>query len=202
MKPNIIATLSTQELGDLFPIILEDHNPEWAQHYLHEENLIFGAIGEFIFRIHHIGSTSVPGLVAKPTIDVLVEIGRNSDCGKVVEAMKQCGFLFASKPENPAPHMMFMKGYTEQGFKGQAVHVHVRYPGDWDELYFCEYLRKHPEKQQAYVDVKRSLKARFEHDREAYTNGKSDFIQHLTMLARAEMQPYFSVGQTKSFQQN
>ena len=80
--------------------------------------------------------------------------------------------------------MMFMKGYTPQGFCGQAYHVHVRYAGDWDELYFCDYLRSHPEAAAAYVQVKKRLQKLYEHDREAYTQGKSECIQSITQVAR------------------
>jgi GrpB-like predicted nucleotidyltransferase (UPF0157 family) len=82
---------------------------------------------------------------------------------------------------------MFMKGYTPQGFRGQAVHLHVRFPGDWDELYFRDYLRSHPKTAKSYGKLKQNLQLRYEHDRDAYTEAKTDFIQEATRLARKEM---------------
>jgi GrpB-like predicted nucleotidyltransferase (UPF0157 family) len=84
--------------------------------------------------------------------------------------------------------MMFIRGYTPEGFKGQAFHVHVRYSGDWDELYFRDYLVAHREIVEEYGRLKITLKQQYEHDREAYTNAKTDFIKRITKLARAETQ--------------
>ena len=54
--------------------------------------------------------------------------------------METCGYLYTPQPQNPPPGMMYMKGYTLRGFERQTYHLHVRYPGDWDELYFHDYL--------------------------------------------------------------
>jgi GrpB-like predicted nucleotidyltransferase (UPF0157 family) len=80
--------------------------------------------------------------------------------------------------------MMFLKGYTPEGFRGQAYHLHVRYPGDWNELYFRDYLRDHPDAATEYAELKRGLKERFEHDRDGYTNAKTEWIEQHTRLAR------------------
>ena len=80
--------------------------------------------------------------------------------------------------------MMFMKGYTPRGFEGQAYHIHVRYPGDWDELYFRDYLILHPDSARKYGELKLQLKEKYEFDREAYTRGKTEFIQSVIKKAR------------------
>ena len=80
--------------------------------------------------------------------------------------------------------MMFMKGYTPNGFFGQAFHVHVRYPGDWDEIYFRDFLRTHPEAAAEYASLKHQLKKQFEFDRDGYTRAKSDFIRYYTKIAQ------------------
>lgn len=130
-----------------------------------------------IARISHYGSTAIPGLPAKPTIDVLLEIKDDTDSEKLISAMQGAGYIYSPQPDNAAPHMMFMKGYTPEGFKGQAYHVHVRYSGDWDELYFRDYLISHPDAADEYGKLKLELKSRFEFDRDAYTNAKTDFIK-------------------------
>lgn len=140
-----------------------------------------------IARISHYGSTAIPGLPAKPTIDVLLEIKDDTDSEKLISAMQGAGYIYSPQPDNPAPHMMFMKGYTPEGFKGQAYHVHVRYSGDWDELYFRDYLISHPDAADEYGKLKLELKSRFEFDRDAYTNAKTDFIKKVTRLARKEI---------------
>lgn len=81
---------------------------------------------------------------------------------------------------------MFMKGYTDEGFAERVFHLHVRYQGDWNEPSFCAYLRAHPDVARAYAQLKRDLKERYEHDRDGYTNAKSDFINAYTKWAREE----------------
>ena len=185
---NPLQEMTNEELWVLFPIILSKHRAEWAKFYEQEKDTIISALGtKNISRINHIGSTSVPGLIAKPTIDILLEIPTDADIPSLTAALISAGYICNTQPNNPAPHLMFMKGYTPQGFRGQAVHLHVRFPGDWDELYFRDYLRSHPETAKSYGKLKQNLQLRYEHDRDAYTEAKTDFIQEATRLARKEM---------------
>lgn len=80
--------------------------------------------------------------------------------------------------------MMFVKGYTEEGFKGQVFHIHVRYKGDWDEIYFRDYLKSHPETAKKYGELKLKLVEKFRNDREKYTESKTNFIKKINKLAR------------------
>jgi GrpB-like predicted nucleotidyltransferase (UPF0157 family) len=182
-----LADMTNEERWRLFPIILREHDPEWKTMYLDEKKLLTDHIGERnIERISHIGSTSVTGLAAKPTIDILVEIKENTDLDKLTADIKAAGYIFSRQENNPPPHMMFMKGYTPEGFRGQAFHVHVRYSGDWNELYFRDYLKKHPDTAAEYGRLKLSLKEEYEFNRDAYTAAKSEFINKVTSLARLE----------------
>lgn len=185
---NPLQEMTNEELWVLFPIILSEHRAEWTKFYEQEKDTIISALGtNNMYRINHIGSTSVPGLIAKPTIDILLEIPTDADIPSLTAALISAGYICNTQPNNPAPHLMFMKGYTPQGFRGQAVHLHVRFPGDWDELYFRDYLRSHPETAKSYGKLKQNLQLRYEHDRDAYTEAKTDFIQEATRLARKEM---------------
>lgn len=177
--------MTNEELWALFPIILSGYDPVWPENFLKEKILLEQAAGlQNIDRINHIGSTAVPDLPAKPTIDILLEIKKDTDVKELISNMQSAGYIYSEQPDNPAPHMMFLKGYTPQGFKGQAFHVHVRYSGDWDELYFRDYLLMHPEIAAEYGKLKLELKERYEHDRDGYTNAKTDFIKRITRLAR------------------
>lgn len=181
-----LEEMNLHELGKLFPIIITEHNPEWKKLYEKERTVIENAVGKSsIVRISHFGSTAVPGLAAKPTIDILLEIVGETDIEDFIAKIKGLGYLYSHQPNNPAPHMMFMKGYTPNGFEGQAFHLHVRYSGDWDELYFRDYLILHPEIAKEYGNLKRQLKDKYENDREAYTNGKTEFIREVTRKAKA-----------------
>ena len=185
--------MTNEELWKLFPIIISEHNPLWKENYLLEKAVIEKVIGiDNIARINHIGSTTVPNLVAKPTIDILVEIKNATDTEGLIINMKEVGYIYSPQPNNPPPHMMFMKGYTINGFKDQVYHVHVRYSGDWDELYFKDYLLSHPDVADEYGKLKLKLKQKFEHDRDGYTYAKTDFIKKITKLARTEMKGKYS----------
>lgn len=179
--------MTNEELGKLFPIILSNYKPVWKKNFLKEKEVVEHAIGiRDIIRINHIGGTAVPGLISKPTIDVLVEIADDADTAKIVSNMQLAGYRYLEQPKKPPPHMMFIKGYTEEGFKGQVFHVHVRYGGDWDELYFRDYLLAHPEIAAEYGRLKMKLKQKYEYDRDAYTDAKTDFIQRINKLARPD----------------
>jgi|GEM_PF-2589700 len=180
--------MSNEELWKLFPIIISEHNPDWKKSYEAEKLVLEYAVGRSpIFRMSHYGSTSVPGLLAKPTVDILLEIRDDTDTDALILGMKAAGYIYSRQPDNPPPHMMFMKGYTHEGFRGQAFHVHIRYAGDWDELYFRDYLTGHPDTVKEYGALKMQLKEKYEFDRDSYTAAKSDFIKNVTALARTEL---------------
>lgn len=183
-----LENMTNEELWKLFPIIISQHNKIWKENYIAEKIFIEETIGiNNIVRISHIGSTAVPNLVAKPTIDILLEINDNVDTNKLIIDLKNAGYIYSPQPNNPAPHMMFMKGYTEEGFKGQVYHLHVRYNGDWNELYFRDYLLSHPDIANEYGKLKLKLKKKFKHDRDGYTHAKTDFIRRITKIARENM---------------
>jgi GrpB-like predicted nucleotidyltransferase (UPF0157 family) len=178
--------MNTEELGRLFPIIISEPNPRWIDLFQAEKLAIENAIGtQNISRIEHFGSTAIPNLKAKPTIDILLEVHDTVDTAMIIDRLKESGYHFTRKPENPAPHMMFMKGYSAHGFVGQAYHVHVRYRGDWDEIYFRDYLKANPAIEQEYSDLKVRLSNEFKNNREEYTAQKSDFIKRITEKAKA-----------------
>lgn len=186
MKKNL-AQMTPVELGKLFPIILTEHKAEWAELFKTERELIYHRIGkQFITKIEHIGSTAVADLISKPTIDILLEIHKHIEEHRIVEALKSIEYHYISKPENPPPHMMFVKGYTPGGFNGQAYHIHVRYPGDWDEIYFRDYLRKNAAIRKQYGELKRILAEKYRNDRDGYTDAKTEFVKRISDLARQE----------------
>lgn len=183
-----LEEMNLQELGQLFPIVISKFNPSWKALYLQEKELIEKTMGlSNIVNIHHFGSTSIPEICAKPTIDILLEVKEDINTDDLIHKFRSIGYNYSKQPDNPPPHMMFMKGYTIDGFNGQSYHVHVRYKGDWDELYFRDYLILHPEIAQEYGKLKLQLKEKYENDREAYTQGKTDFIRTITKKAREEL---------------
>lgn len=180
-----LDSMTNDELGHLFPVILTGPDPNWSLRFREEEALIRDALGEdCINRLGHIGSTAVPDLIAKPTIDILLEVTTDTPNDRLLTVFADLGYHFIPKPENPAPHMMFVKGYTPEGFQGQAFHLHIRYPGDWDEYYFRDYLRTNPDAAREYANLKLRLAEIYRNDRDGYTEAKTEFIHRITLLAR------------------
>lgn len=188
IKQNDKTDESDQErLGRLYPIILSEYNPEWPKWYAEEKMNLERLIGaENIVRISHIGSTSVPGLTAKPTVDILLEIMDDANVSKLIDALSSPEYICLNPPDmvTPPPHLMFLKGYLSDGFAEKVFHIHVRYHGDWDELYFRDYLVAHPEIAAEYAALKKSLLHEFEHNRDGYTYAKTAFIRDVTKKAR------------------
>lgn len=182
----LLSEMSNEELWQLFPIIISEHREYWKEYYIEEKGILQNILKEGIIRISHIGSTAVPDLLAKPTIDILLEIENDININKLMDGLICVGYIYSYQPLNPAPHMMFMKGYTPQGFDEKVYHLHVRYSGDWDELYFRDYLLTHPDIAKEYGILKLKLQKIYEHDRDGYTQAKSDFIKVVTAKARKE----------------
>ncbi len=174
---------SAQRLSRLFPVILAPHDPASKTRYEEERSYLTEVFGDSLVRINHIGSTAVPELLAKPTIDILLEVGENTILEPFSETLLDAGYVVNTPPGD---HILYLKGYTPQGFAGQAFHIHVRNNGDWGELYFRDYLIEHPEIASEYEALKQALLKQYEHDRDGYTNAKGMFIRNITELARAE----------------
>ncbi|TDO77740.1 GrpB-like predicted nucleotidyltransferase (UPF0157 family) [Halanaerobium saccharolyticum] len=190
-----LSKMSLEELWQLFPIVLKEHNSEYKNWYLEEKEKLEALLPEsFIERINHIGSTAVPGLLAKPTVDILLEINRKSELSEVESKLKNAGWtLMHRNQENEELDLVFNKGYTQAGFADKVFHLHLRYFGDWDELYFRDYLIAHPEIAKKYGELKKELAKEFKHNRDGYTEAKTEFISKWTAEARKEFgQKYLS----------
>jgi len=171
----------------LYPIILLEYNPAYPQWFVEEKAAIIRFVGEEnIVGINHIGSTSVPGLFAKPTVDILLEIADDTDIDRLIDSLPQTDYICLNPPDmpTPPPHLMILKGYTPSGFAERVFHIHVRYRGDWDELYFRDYLIQHPETANEYAELKRKLHKEFEYNRDGYTFAKGEFVRAVNEKAR------------------
>lgn len=183
-----MSKLSLEELWQLFPIILRGHNAEYKKQYYDEKERIIKAVNiRNIKRISHIGSTYVERLIAKPTVDILLEINDNFSVETLKENLVNIDYICVPQPDNPPPHLVFYKGYTPKGFAEKVFHLHVRYFGDWGELYFREYLTKHKDVAIKYGELKTELQKKYEHNRDAYTKAKTEFISAYTKTARDEL---------------
>ncbi|MDD3045760.1 MAG: GrpB family protein [Candidatus Delongbacteria bacterium] len=184
-----LSEMSMKELWELFPIILKDHNRSYKEWYLIEKEDIVHEIGlENIKRISHIGSSAVEGLISKPTVDILLELSLNSDTENIKSKLINIGWALMSSSRDPKLKMSFCKGYTSAGFSEKVFHLHLRYIDDWNELYFRDYLIAHKEVADEYGKLKTVLKEQYEHDRDGYTDAKTDFINRYSKIARIEFE--------------
>ena len=175
-----LSEMTLEELWQLFPIYLTEHQPCWKEWYSKEESLLRNALSSKE-RISHIGSTAIPHIWAKPIIDILVEIpeGRNLLVYKV--PIMNSGYICMSQSEKG---LSFNKGYTENGFAERVFHLHLKYAGNNNELYFRDYLIEHPDAAKEYEELKLRLWKKYEHNRDAYTNAKTEFVKEYTEKAR------------------
>jgi len=176
--------MTLEELWQLFPIILSACDPNWKLYYQEEKELLTRYFGNIVVRISHIGSTAVEGLTAKPTVDILLEVTPYSSPETMREIAERAGYTVMSARSTPEFRLDLCKGYTPRGFADKVFHLHIRHPGDWDEIVFRDYLRQNPAKAAEYAELKKSLQRRFEHNRDAYTEGKGDFIRACVKEAR------------------
>jgi len=184
-----LSEMTLQELWELFPIILSPHNPDWNDWYLEQETALRSVLPQGC-RIHHIGSTAIPSIWAKPIVDILAELPASFPIQDILSPLQQAGWICMSKSDT---RLSFNRGYTPQGFAEKVFHLHIRYSGDHDELYFRDYMLQHPAAAKEYEALKFSLWHRFEHDRDAYTAAKADLVQTYTRLARQEFAGRYDV---------
>ena len=178
-----LSEMTLEELWKLFPIFLVPHNVLWNEYYHEMESTLKDLLtGYPVKRISHIGSTAIQGIWAKNIVDVMVEIAENADIGEIAHILEQNGFI---KMSGGKRRISLNKGYTKKGFADKVYHIHLRYAGDNDELYFRDYLNEHPQIAKEYETLKLELWKRYEHDRDAYTVAKTDFIRKWTKKARA-----------------
>lgn len=182
-----LSEMSLEELWDLFPIILKEYNPEYPNWYeIERKKLLENFCDGTIVRISHIGSTAVPGIVSKPTIDILMEISPNSDINQIMTILKSMQWGLMNSSDKPFFKQAYNKGYTKYGFEEKVYHLHVRYADNWSELYFRDYLIEHPEVAQEYVDLKKQLMEKYEHNRDAYTDEKEEFVSKYSEIAKMQ----------------
>ena len=159
------------------------YDPNWPDKYNAEMVLIAGALGSNLAAAHHIGSTAVPGLAAKPTIDILLVVDSLDALDASNEKMSDLGYQ--AKGEHGIPGRRYF-----QKLDGDVhlFHIHAFNPGHPDvdnHLNFRDYLIAHPKTAQAYQHLKRDLAKRYRHQPAAYTAGKDTFIWEVNQQAAA-----------------
>lgn len=178
----LLSEMTLDELWQLFPIFLTEHDDAWATRYAAEKARLKKVLPPEA-EIYHIGSTAIDGIWAKPIIDILIEVDDATDLKSVAHSVCAAGYLIMSD-ENE--RISLNKGYTQNGFADEVYHVHIRHTDDKDEVLFRDYLNAHRDIAKEYEALKLGLWKKYEHDRDGYTAAKTEFVQKHTAAAKAE----------------
>ena len=171
-----LKDLTLEELWELFPIVLVPYFScwkEWADDEIKQLQIILNG---FCPIINHIGSTAISTIQAKPIIDILVEVSTRLDWNKLRDVMESSGYICMSVSET---RMSFNKGYTPSGYADKVFHIHIHPIGDNDEIFFRDFLVDHPDTAKEYEALKLSLLPKFKHNRDGYTEAKTEFIERI-----------------------
>ncbi|WP_376795922.1 GrpB family protein [Thermogemmatispora sp.] len=160
-------------------VILVDYDPGWPLEYAAERQRLAEALSPWLVAIEHIGSTSVPGLAAKPIIDIMVAVGALSQAAHCIEPLHTLGYAYQPEVERFIPERRYFRKLRGEQ---ETHHLHlVEYDSPFwrRHLLFRDYLRSHPATAQEYARLKRELAVRFPEDVAAYTEAKTAFIRRV-----------------------
>jgi|FLYL01.1.fsa_nt_gi GrpB-like predicted nucleotidyltransferase (UPF0157 family) len=174
-------------------IVVAEYDPRWPALFEAERALILGAVGGLLAAVEHVGSTAVPGLAAKPIIDIMLGLRSLADAPAVIAGMAGIGYEYVPDYENELPERRYFRkpgGPELAGSRRFHVHAVETTSQFWRRhLAFRDYLRAHPEACAEYAALKRRLAAEFGNDRRGYTEAKTEFITRIERLALGETAP-------------
>lgn len=164
-------------------VILEKHNDKWAEMFQAEAKELRKFFGDLALSIEHVGSTSIPGIMAKPLVDIQVGLRQLSDFEKVRAKFEK--EPYSVKPDPSPDEQLVRKGPEESRFF--LIHIcAVDSDRFKNTLLFRDYMRSHPDKAREYEELKKTLAAKYPDNRPMYTASKNDFIQAVLKEARAK----------------
>lgn len=165
------------------PFELAAYDPHWPEMFAAEQDQLAAALGDHALEIEHIGSTAIPGLRAKPVIDILVAVDEFDAITFYRDRLEPLGYHHHAHADEH-DRIFFWKGVP------RTHHLHIVEYATWEHqrhLIFRDYLRAHPAIARLYATVKGELHAAHTDDRPAYTRGKADFIRAVTTRAVDEI---------------
>lgn len=173
------------------PIVIADPDPMWREMYEREASRLADAFGDVMVDIQHIGSTSVPGLAAKPIIDIMPGLRSRDKARACIPAIQDLGYRYVPDYEDALPERLYFAMTDEEARRagletGVGYHVHsvettTRF---WvRHLLFRDYLREFSDARDDYASLKRQLAAVYGPDRGGYTDAKTSFIERIVEQA-------------------
>jgi len=176
------------------------YDPRWPELFRQEADRLRASLpARLIRRIEHFGSTAVPGLAAKPIVDILVEVSSlRAARSQIAPILKAQGYDYFWRPsfgDDLPPWYAFFIRRDRHGRRTHHIHMitrHRAFREHWERLLFRDYLISHPKAAREYGRLKAELAAAHPRDRIAYTNGKAAFIRRIT--AEAKKSPNLAPG--------
>jgi len=163
-------------------VLMEPHNSDWIWQYQQEAARIVTAAGPNAVAVHHVGSTAIPGIYAKPVLDLLLVVQSADALDEKQSEIEALGY--EARGEYGIPGRRFYRRGNSQGDRTHQIHAFgVGSPQIARHLAFRDYMIAHPEIAQEYSNLKRQLAANHPNDIEAYMDGKDEFIQEIDRRA-------------------
>jgi len=164
---------------------LVPYQPAWAELFRQEAERLRAALGGQVVRIEHVGSTSIPGVDAKPILDIVVAVRDMADVTASEKALRSLGYIHKFENDRPG-RLYFVKRLPDDR---TTHHLNITQLGTecwFTHVAFRDYLREHPEAREEYRKVKLDLVEGYAADRAAYQESKGAFIERILSLARQE----------------
>ena len=157
------------------------HNPEWHDVYQLESQRIINALDDNVVAVHHIGSTAIAGIYAKPIIDILVEVKDLS----LLDSHSATQLGYEAMGEFGIRERQFFVKYDLDGVRTHHIHIYkAGSPQVARHIAFRDYMRFHPESAQEYSSLKRELAAKYPQNIDKYMDGKDGFIKLIDRTAQ------------------
>lgn len=165
-------------------IIIADYNPEWPRLFNSEKELLIAFLSDWNICIEHIGSTSIPGLAAKPVIDIMIGVNDLSDVNtNFIKKLASLGYSYVPEREQEMPERRYFRKSNPEGVRTYQIHVVQKKSEFWQRhLQFRDYLREHSGVAAEYEALKKELALQHT-DTMEYARAKSDFVKRILSLA-------------------
>jgi len=170
-------------------VSIVSYDPGWPFLFEEEKKHLLSCLPrELIGRIEHFGSTAIPGMAAKPIVDILVEVTSLEETkARIVPLLNAQGYEYFWRPSHgddiPPFYAWFIKR-NPAGIRTHHIHMVEKDFEQWDRLLFRDYLIEHPDVAREYESLKVDLARTYPNDRVAYTNGKTGYVTRITQLAK------------------
>lgn len=163
---------------------LDEYSPEWRNAFEKEKEFLLQNFPDEILEVSHGGSTSVPGMLAKPIIDMFAVVTSLADAEKMRDRLERLGYHYRGE-EGVSGRLLYAKGPEEK--RTHNLNLVEKSSDEWkNHISLREYYIRHPDVADEYIELKKSLAKKYPDDRVAYRKGKKDFIGTVLESARAE----------------